>query len=127
MHGTRIRVSDHEIALGSAYPGLADGSTAKLGIRPDYATLLAPKDPSGSGLPVQVRRIDDLGRKRLAHVSLGGQDLVATIPRDVEVEGSEARIRLDPERIHIYVDEKRVPGESIARRRVASPVEGRAS
>ncbi len=128
MHGTRMRVSDHEIALGSAYPGLAEGSTAKLGIRPDYATLLAPHDTaSGYSLPVQVRRIDDLGRKRLAHVSLGSQDLVATIPRDVEVEGSEARIRLDPERIHIYVDEKRVPGVSITGGRVAPSIQGRAS
>ncbi len=76
---------------------------------------------------MQVRRIDDLGRKRLAHVSLGGQSLVATVPRDVEVEGSEARLRLDPQRIHIYVDEKRVPGEASPGRRAASRVEGRAS
>ncbi len=76
----------------------------KLGIRPDYATLAA------NGLPVQVRRVDDLGRKRLAHVTLGGQPLVATVPNGMSIEGSEARVRLDPARTHIYVDDHRVEG-----------------
>ena len=128
MHGSRVRVGDHEIALGAAYPSLAEGSAAKLGIRPDYATLLAPQGSSSSlSLPVQVRRVDDLGRKRLAHVSLGGQNVVAVVPPGLNIEGSEAQIRLDPERIHIYVDEKRVTGESLARGRNTVPVEGRAS
>ena len=128
VHGSRMRVGGHEIALGAAYPGLAEGSAAKLGVRPDYATLLAPQgSTSSAGLPVQVRRIDDLGRKRLAHVSLGDQSIVAVVPPGLSVEGSEALVRLDPERIHIYVDEMRVPGESLARGRTPSRVEGRAS
>ena len=128
VHGSRMRVGEHEIALGAAYPSLAEGSTAKLGIRPDYATLLAAQGSvSSAGLPVQVRRIDDLGRKRLAHVSLGDQSIVAIVPPGLSIEGSEALVRLDPERIHIYVDEMRVPGESLAGGRTASRVEGRAS
>ena len=127
MHGTRMRVGGHEIALGAAYPGLAEGSAAKLGIRPDFVRVQPGLGAAADTLPVQVRRIDDLGRKRLAHVSLGGHDLVATLPHDVGVEGSEARIRLDPERIHVYVNEKRVLGESVARGRVANPGQGRAS
>ena len=82
MHGTRMRVGDHEIALGAAYPALADGSTAKLGIRPITRRSFPSRsrDPPVATLPVQVRRIDDLGRKRLAHVSLGDQNLVALVP-----------------------------------------------
>ena len=100
----------------------------KLGIRPDYASLVAtPLPGAGPTLPVQVRRIDDLGRKRLAHVSLGSQNLVAMVPPDMSIEGSQAQLRLDPQRIHIYVDEKRVPGLALGQGRAASLVEGRAS
>ena len=128
MHGTRLRVGDHEVALGAAYPGLADGSAVKLGIRPDYVSLVpTPLSGANATLPVQVRRIDDLGRKRLAHVSLGNQNLVALVPPDMSIEGSEAQLRLDPQRIHIYVDEKRVPGLALGQGRTASLVEGRAS
>lgn len=128
MHGTRMRVGDHEIALGAAYPGLADGSAVKLGIRPDYVSLVpTPLPGAGPSLPVQVRRIDDLGRKRLAHVSLGNQSLVALVPPDMSIEGSEAQLRLDPQRIHVYVDDKRVPGLALGQGRAASLVEGRAS
>jgi glycerol transport system ATP-binding protein len=81
----------------------------KLGIRPDYATL------ARDGLPVQVRRIDDLGRKRLAHVTLGSQPVVATVPAGVKIEGSEARVRFDPARTHLYVDEHRVEGRILER------------
>ena len=128
IYGTRMRVGDHDIALGAAYPGLADGSIVKLGIRPDYASLVStPPQGAGPTLPVQVRRIDDLGRKRLAHVSLGSQNLVALVPPDMSIEGSEAQLRLDPRRIHVYVDEKRVPGSALGLGRAASLVEGRAS
>src|ERR1700742_75420 len=56
IDGARIVVEGHEIALGAAYPTLAPGARVKLGVRPDYALLT-----EAEGLPVQVRRIDDLG------------------------------------------------------------------
>ena len=107
MQGTSVRVGGHDIALGAAYPTLAANTAVKLGIRPDYATL-----SQTGGVPVQVRRIDDLGRKRLAHLSLDGQPLVATVPPGVGIEGSEARVQLDPARTHIYVDDRRVAGRA---------------
>jgi glycerol transport system ATP-binding protein len=105
IHGTRVLMDGHEIELGAAYPALAQDSAVKLGIRPDY-TLLSAAD----GLPVQVKRIDDLGRKRLAHLSLAGQPLVATIPNEVSIIGSEAKVVFDRARTHIYVDDCRVEG-----------------
>ncbi len=107
IHGTAMRIDGHEVALGAAYPALAAGSAVKLGIRPDYTTLSA-----SGGLPVHIRRVDDLGRKRLAHVTLGGQPLVATVPNGFGIGGSEAHLRLDPARTHVYVDDRRVVGSS---------------
>ena len=61
---------------GAAYPDLPQDERLQLGVRPDFV------DAGGEtgGLAVQVRRIEDLGRKRLAHVTLGGHPLVATVP-----------------------------------------------
>ena len=113
IEGARLSVEGHDVLLATAYPRLQPGSTVTMGIRPDFVTL------GGSGLPVRVRRIDDLGRKRLAHVSLGAQALVATVPNDVTIEGDEARIALDASRVHIYVDDRRVEGERLADGRAA--------
>ena len=100
------------LPLGAAYPALPQGMAVTLGIRPDYATLTA-----GDGLPVTVTRVDDLGRKRLAHASLGGgQSVVATVPHGMGVETGPARLRLDPGKIHVYVDERRVAGRDLVGR-----------
>ena len=117
VSGTEARVDGYAVPLGAAYPALKPGQAVKLGIRPDYATLVA-----GDGLPVTVRRVDDLGRKLLAHVSFGGdggQTLVASVPRGLSVEPGPARLRLDPSKLHVYIEERRVDGQSLQRGRAA--------
>ncbi len=122
VSGAEARVDGHVVPLASAYPALRVGQAVKLGIRPDYATLT-----EGEGLPVTVRRIDDLGRKLLAHVVLGrdgaageaNQTMVATVPRGMGVDLGPARLRLDPAKTHVYVDEHRVVGQSLASGRAA--------
>ncbi|WP_237478979.1 ABC transporter ATP-binding protein [Lichenibacterium dinghuense] len=115
VSGAEARVDGHVLPLGSAYPTLKPGQAVTLGIRPDYATLVA-----GGGLPVTVTRVDDLGRKLLAHVALGGgQTAVASVPRGMSVEPGPARLGLDPEKLHVYVDERRVEGRSLKAGRAA--------
>jgi glycerol transport system ATP-binding protein len=52
----------------------------------------------------------DLGRKRLAYVTLGGQQIVATIPPEMSSIGDQAKVVFDPTRTHVYVDDIRVTG-----------------
>jgi glycerol transport system ATP-binding protein len=106
--GRTIAVNGFEIALGAAYPSLAPNTAVKLGIRPDYALLTA-----SGGLPVTVRRIDDLGRRRIAHVSLGDQSMVAFVPNDLSLDGSRAQVKFDPARTHIYLDDELVEAVSL--------------
>ena len=105
VDGARAIVAGNEVALGASYPVLPADRHAQLGIRPDFAAL-----SNGAGLPVQVRRIDDLGRTRLARISLGPHELVATVPPGMSITGSEARVVFDPARTHIYVNDRRVQG-----------------
>ena len=95
-------VAGREVEVAAAGATVPQGRI-QLGIRPDFATITA-----GPGHPVQVMRVDDLGRRRLARVRLDGQDLVATLPDGVSISGSEARVQFDPSRTHLYVDSRLV-------------------
>ena len=105
--GTKAYVEGREIRLGSAYAEVAAGRKVQVGFRPDYAMLTR-----SGGVTVQVRGIDDLGRKRLAKVSLGGHQIVATVPGDMASVGEEANLQLDPAHTHVYVDGRRVEGRA---------------
>jgi glycerol transport system ATP-binding protein len=103
--GNRAIVGGNEIALGAAYPGLSNIAGLKIGIRPDFVTL-----SSSGGAAVQVRRVDDFGRKRLAHVTLDGLKLVATVPPDMPSVGATAWVNFDAARVLVYRDDVRVEG-----------------
>jgi glycerol transport system ATP-binding protein len=105
VSGTRAYVGDAEIPLGASYPALANECFVQIGVRPDFLTLAASGGPR-----VQLRRIDDLGRKRLAHVSLAGHPMVATVPPDIAGIGAEACVQFDPARVLVYRDDVRVEG-----------------
>ncbi|HZF77510.1 MAG TPA: ABC transporter ATP-binding protein [Acetobacteraceae bacterium] len=94
---------DHRIPLGRPYPPVA-GRT-ELGFRPEWVELTR-----GEGVPVVVRRIEDLGRRRIARVELGGVKLAATLPEGKPVP-AEPRLALDPRRLHLYADGRLVAAE----------------
>jgi glycerol transport system ATP-binding protein len=107
VEGATAYVGDEAIALPRAYPALPRDGRVELGIRPEFATLQA----RGAGLPVRVRRIDDLGRARIARVEMAGRPLAASVPEDLALDGEEAALALDPRQIHIYADGHLVSGE----------------
>ena len=102
VSGGRAVVAAHDVPLAGQFGALPAGRV-QLGVRPDFTTLGGTE-----GLPVQVLRVDDLGRRRLARVSLAGQELVATVPPGVSIAGSEARVQFEPSRTHVYVDSRLV-------------------
>ena len=90
VSGSRALVDGAELQLGAVYPEPPKGGRVQIGVRPDYTALSSPCP----GLPVQVRRVADLGRKRLAYVTLGGQQIVATIPPEMSSIGDQAKVRV---------------------------------
>ena len=105
VSGTRANVAGHDVELGAAYPLLPRDGRIQIGIRPDFATLTL-----SGGLPVQVRRVDDLGRKRLAHVTLGGQPMVAMVPPEMTSIDAHAAVSFNPAHMHVYRNDIRVQG-----------------
>jgi glycerol transport system ATP-binding protein len=103
--GNRARVAEFEFKLGEIYRDLPSGRSVQVGVRPEFVSVT-----SGPGLPAQVRRVADLGRKRLAYVSLGNHPLVVSIPREMDGVGEVVNISIDPANTHVYVDDFRVQG-----------------
>ncbi len=109
VSGATARVGGHDITLGRSYSTLPANARIELGVRPEYAVLA----PRGTGIPVHVDRIDDLGRVRFARLRIGDLPLAAIAPETLAVDGSEAGLTVDPSQIHIYADSHRVNGEAL--------------
>ncbi len=97
--GTTARLQDVTVALGAAY-GPVSGRT-QIGIRPEYVWL------GDEGLPVTVKRVEDVGRHRIVRAELGGQPLNAILPEGVALP-ADPRVSFAPGRINVYADDWRV-------------------
>ena len=63
-------------------------------------------------MPVRVRRVDDLGRVRIAKVELSGLPMAATVPETLNVVGEDASLMFDPAMVHVYANGSLVEGEA---------------
>ncbi|WP_454683481.1 ABC transporter ATP-binding protein [Ancylobacter moscoviensis] len=111
VEGRTAHVGDVAIELVRAYPSLPAGERIELGVRPEFATLAG----AGTGLPVKVRRIDDIGRARIARIEIAGHPAAAMVPDALALDGDTAGLRLDPRQVHIYAGGVLVEGETANR------------
>jgi glycerol transport system ATP-binding protein len=77
----------------------------EFGIRPEFVTLAR-----SGGIPVTLKRIDDLGRTRIARVELNGKAIAAMAPEGFATDGDRASILIDPSQTHLYADSIRIGG-----------------
>ncbi|RTL63129.1 MAG: ABC transporter ATP-binding protein [Hyphomicrobiales bacterium] len=104
IDGTVARLAGQTLSLATRYPSIPAGTKVELGIRPEFALLTHGPD----GLRVQVDRIDNTGRARIARVRLGGCKMSVTVHNYMTLAGSDAFVRFNLSKIHIYADSKRV-------------------
>jgi len=106
ISGREARVAGHTIAMVRSYPSLAANARVELGVRPEFVRLSAP----GSGFPVFVERIDNLGRVRVARLRVADLKLVATVPAGLESTVGAASVVFDPAHVHVYAESRLVAG-----------------
>lgn len=106
VSGSRARVAGGEVALGAGY-GAVSGRT-QIGIRPEYCSLTA-----GEGLPVTIRRVEDVGRHRIVRAEMAGQPFNIIAPEGMAIGADMTRVAFVPGKVSVYADDWRVAGGAL--------------
>lgn len=107
VEGRTARVGEEVLDLGAFYPAMQANAALQLGFRPDYALL-----SRDAGIPVRIKKIEELGRRRVARVEMAGHDIFALVPHDMTFEGDRASMTIRQDRLFVYVNERRLKGET---------------
>ncbi len=100
VSGARARLGGQTIELPSA-PGADGQGSVELGIRPEYIRQ------GTTGLPIQIRKVEDIGRHRVLRASLEGQEIAAIVGEDESIP-ADPKVHFDPKGINIYANSWRV-------------------
>ncbi len=103
VEGTTARVGGAEIALGRGYGALS--GKVEIGIRPEFARLSQTE-----GLPVKVRRVEDVGRHKIIRAEMFGQEINIIAGEDDRISPDMNRVSFDPAQVNVYADDWRVKG-----------------
>jgi glycerol transport system ATP-binding protein len=110
VQGRMARIGGAQIALGADYPQLSSGKI-EIGVRPEDIRLT---DALGAGgLPVQLERVEDVGRMKIAKVQFEGAALNIVVPEDRPIPGGTLFAVPEPARVHVYADSRIVAGERV--------------
>lgn len=94
----RAVLCGREIVLGSPAADPPSGVAVELGVRPEHVHL------GREGLPAQVVRIADLGRRTIADLKLANGARLKAVVRDGQEIPSETRVSFGQQNSFVYVD-----------------------
>jgi glycerol transport system ATP-binding protein len=100
LDGRTARLGSQSIELPGGVE-VGKGSTIELGVRPEYVRL------GREGLPVTITKVEDIGRRKIVHAELEGQDVAIIVPEQDEIP-ADARLSFDPKGINLYADSWRL-------------------
>ncbi|SDI62645.1 ABC transporter ATP-binding protein [Salipiger marinus] len=103
VSGNTAVVNGSEIRLTRGYSGLS--GKVEIGVRPEFARLSRDE-----GLPVKIRRVEDVGRHKIVRADFFGQDLNVLAGEDESISPDMTRVTFDPAHVNVYVNDWRVPG-----------------
>ncbi len=103
---------DHAVIAGATIPLAASyrpqGGRIQIGIRPEYITMSATE-----GVPARILRIEDVGRHRILRAEVAGGPVNVILPEGTEVSPDMTRVRFDPARVNVYVNDWRIKGGTV--------------
>ena len=77
---------------------LPNNATMQIGVRPEFVQF------SDEGIPVDIRRVDDLGRHQLIHVMHDHQEIRMICPEEQPIPAGSAKIKFAVDRTYLYVN-----------------------
>ena len=86
--------------LSSGYPADADFSgKLEIGIRPEFVRF------SDDGIPVEIRKVEDLGRYQVVTVMHEESQIKMVVGEDEPIPSESPTISFDPDNLRIYHDD----------------------
>ena len=105
IEGDTAYVDGSQIPLGRGY-GALDGKV-EIGVRPEYAKL-----SDSEGLPVKIRRVEDVGRHKIIRAEFFGNDINIIAGEGENISADMNRVTFEPARVNVYANDWRVEGEA---------------
>lgn len=105
ISGNTAKVHGIDVPLARGYSALT--GKVEIGVRPEFVTLT--KD---EGLPVKVRRVEDVGRHKIVRAELFGSDINILADEDQSISPDMTNITFKTERVNVYVDDWLKTGEA---------------
>ncbi|TQM90167.1 ABC transporter ATP-binding protein [Roseinatronobacter monicus] len=102
VSGNVAHCAGHAVHLGGNYKALK--GRVQIGIRPEFVTLSSGDE----GLPVTIKRIEDVGRHQILRAEFAGKPVNAILPEGMAIPADANRLKFQPERISVYADDWRV-------------------
>lgn len=103
IEGNRALVGGEALAL-SFTPEISAGVKTEIGIRPEFAKL------GRTGHPVQISKVEDIGRQKVVRASFAGQPFAIVVAEDAEIP-AEAHVSFDPASVSVYANSWRIGQE----------------
>lgn len=112
MNVIPVNVDGNKAYINGAHLDLRHGyqcleGKVEIGVRPEYVHL-----SQSEGLPVKVRRVEDVGRHKIIRAEFFGNDINILANEDDYISADMNRVVFDEERVNVYVNEWRVNGEA---------------
>ena len=105
VDGTVATVDGTPIRLPRAYGKAQADRKVELGIRPEFVRVAR-----GEGLPVTIRKVEDVGSYKIARLAFGNREIAAVAPEGTEFPADGAGAVFDPAHLNVYVDGHLVDG-----------------
>ena len=96
--GTSAVVHGSKISLQQSFAELS--GKVELGVRPEFVTLT-----EGDGLPVSIRRVEDVGRHKIVRADLFGNEINIVAGEGQSISPDMTHITFDPSHVNVYVDD----------------------
>ncbi|WP_424934011.1 ABC transporter ATP-binding protein [Amaricoccus macauensis] len=98
VEGDRAIVEGSEVRLGGGYSALS--GKVEIGVRPEFVRLT-----SGEGLPVRIRRVEDVGRHKIVRAEAFGKEINIIAAEGESIGPDMTRATFDPAHVNVYADD----------------------